>query len=109
MTVQTAVTVETVETAVTVETSVTVETVETAVTCETDETVETGVTIKKTKVTWRFTNAVLLLIVLSLTSLKMLAIRVESGSDDPDNLVKLGYSLVATGQVGLIQNWVSPG
>ena len=76
------------------------ETVETAVTCETIETVETGVTGKKTKVTWRFTNSVLLLIVLSLTSLKMLAIRVESGSDDPDNLGKLGYSLVATGSSG---------
>ena len=49
--------------------AVTVETVETAVTCETDETVETGVTVKKTKVTWRFTNSVLLLIVLSLTAL----------------------------------------
>ena len=42
------------------------ETVETAVTCETIETVETGVTVKKTEVTWRFTNSVLLLIVLSL-------------------------------------------
>ena len=31
---------------------------------------------------------------------KMLAIRVESGSDDPDNLGKLGYSLVATGSSG---------
>ena len=113
MTVETAVTVEKVETAVTVEMAVTVETavivetavtietdetVETAVTCETDETVETGVTVKKTKVTWRFTNSVLLLIVLSLTCLKCWL----SGL----NWATLWWPL---GQLGLIQNWVSPG
>ena len=49
------------------ETAVTVETAEAAVTSETDDTVETGVTDKKTSVTWRFTESVLLL---SLTALR---------------------------------------
>ena len=48
------------------------ETAEAAVTCETDKTAERGVS-QKTNVTRRFTKSVLLLIVLSLTTLRSLA------------------------------------